>query len=308
MNLPPTALRETDLKVGQRIVYPNQGVCTISGLETKEIGGVRAEFLSLRREDGASVLVPRAKLATIGLRRVAQPDEVKTIFKFLEAEGSDPELDWKVRHRTHTEKMTDGSLTGTTEVLKALHSLAERRPLPQKERELYDSARHLLVNEVAVALAVSPATAEDTIDFCLTPPAGSGRAQQKAKLKADREAAAEAVLLEGLEDLGDLSDVLPAGTAALEGTEEELSESASDEAHGEKPSKAKSAGPPAAKRAGKVKTPAGAKPAAKGKAAKPTKAAKPAPKRKAAAQVPRPKAPGKVASKPAPKSAGKGKR
>ena len=52
----------------------------------------------------------------------------------------------------HADKMTDGSLTGTAEVLKALHSLSERRPLPQKERELYDSARHLVVNEVAVAL------------------------------------------------------------------------------------------------------------------------------------------------------------
>ena len=58
-------------------------------------------------------------------------------------------------------------------MLKALHSLSERRPLPQKERELYDSARHLVVNEFAVALNVARATGEDTVDFCLTPPAGS---------------------------------------------------------------------------------------------------------------------------------------
>ena len=206
MNLPPTAvLRENDLQVGQRVVYPNQGVCRIAGLETKEISGLKAEFLTMKREeDGATVMVPRAKLASIGLRHVAQPAEILAILRFFEAESGDPELDWKVRHRNHAEKMTDGSLTGTAEVLKALHSLAERRPLPQKERELYDSARHLVVNEVAVALSVSRSTAEDTVDLCLTPPAGSPRAQLKAKLKADREEAEEAELLDGLDDLPEL--------------------------------------------------------------------------------------------------------
>jgi CarD family transcriptional regulator len=218
VDLPPTAaIRENDLRVGQRVVYPNQGVCRISGIEVKEIGGVRAEFLTMKREeDGATVMVPRAKLSSIGLRHVAQPDEIQAILKFLEAESGDPELDWKVRHRTHSDKMTDGSLTGTAEVLKALHSLSERRPLPQKERELYDSARHLVVNEVAVALSVARATGEDIVDFCLTPPAGTPRAQHKAKLKAEREEAEESALLE---DLGDLADVasLPEGAELLEG-------------------------------------------------------------------------------------------
>ncbi len=243
VNLPPTAaIRENDLQVGQRVVYPNQGVCRITGVEVKEIGGVKAEFLTMRREeDGATVMVPRSKLSSIGLRHVAQPDEIQAILKFLEAESGDPELDWKVRHRTHTDKMTDGSLTGTAEVLKALHSLSERRPLPQKERELYDSARHLVVNEFAVALNVSRATGEDTIDFCLTPPAGSPRAQLKARLKADREAAEESALLDDLEELADV----PA--AAIEG--EELLE-ASVEASGKpiaEPAKPLKAGPKAGK-------------------------------------------------------------
>ena len=246
------------------MVYPNQGVCLVAGMETKEIGGVKAEFLTLKREeDSATVLVPRQKLATIGLRRVAQPDEIGSILEFFQAEGGDPELDWKVRHRTHADKMTNGSLGGTAEVLKALHSLSERRPLPQKERELYDSARHLVVNEVAVALSCSRGFAEDVVDFCLTPPVGSARAQQKAKLKAEREAAEEAALIDGLDDLGDLSDV--AGEEAAEPAEREAAE-------------------PAAKPAKKAAKPA--------KLSKPTKPAKPAKARVAAKPkaAPKPKA------------------
>ncbi len=209
MELPAQGLRESDLQVGRRVVYPNQGVCLVAGMETKEIGGVKAEFLTMRREeDGATVMVPRQKLATIGLRPVAAVEQIQEILKFFEREGAAPELDWKIRHRTHSDKMISGSLQGTADVLKALHSLAERRPLPQKERELYDSARHLVVNELAVALAVSRGSAEDLIDFCLTPPLGSPRAQLKAQLKADREAAADAELLGELDaDLGDLAEL-----------------------------------------------------------------------------------------------------
>jgi len=289
VNLPPTAaIRENDLQIGQRVVYPNQGVCRIVGIETREIGGVRAEFLTMKREeDGATVMVPRSKLSAIGLRHVAQPGEIEAILKFFEAESGDPELDWKVRHRTHADKMTDGSLTGTAEVLKALHSLSERRPLPQKERELYDSARHLVVNEVAVALSVPRATGEDIVDFCLTPAAGSPRAAQKAKLKAEREAAEESALLD---ELGDI-DVpgLGADAEMLEAPAEDAKAPAAA-AKGEKPkggAKKEAPKPTAKKSAPAPKKKAAGKPkaAAKAKAAKPKpapkKAGKASPKRKA---------------------------
>jgi CarD family transcriptional regulator len=280
VDLPPTAaIRENDLQVGQRVVYPNQGICLISGIEVKEIGGVRAEFLTMKREeDGATVMVPRAKLSSIGLRHVAQPDEIQAILKFLEAESGDPELDWKVRHRTHADKMTDGSLTGTAEVLKALHSLSERRPLPQKERELYDSARHLVVSEFAVSLSVARATAEDIIDFCLTPPAGSPRAAHKAKLKAEREAAEESALLEDLDDLADVAG-MPEGAELLEAAPEEAGKPAPEapKSGKEKPAPKPKAPAPEKKSAkpAAAKQPAKSKPAAKAKAPAKSAAAKP---------------------------------
>jgi RNA polymerase-interacting CarD/CdnL/TRCF family regulator len=250
------------LKVGERVVYPNQGVCRISGIEVKEIGGIKAEFLTMKREeDGATVMIPRTKVATIGLRHVAARDEVEEILKFLEADGENPELDWKVRHRTNADKMVAGSLHGTAEVLKGLHTLALLRPLPQRERELYDSARHLLVHEVAVALGISPCTAEDSIDLSLTPIAGSARAKAQAQRIADA--------LDAQLSLAALVDEGAAEEAPEEGegeTEEEAAEPAA------KPSAKKGAKAPAA--AAKAKKPA--KAAVKAKPAKAAPKAKPA--------------------------------
>lgn len=166
-------LNAEELEPGDRVVYPNQGVCRITGVEKKEIAGQNLELVRMEREeDGAAVLVPKGKVPTIGLRKVASGDQIEGVFHYLAAQYDDPELDWKVRHRDNADRLIAGGVLGVAEVVKGLHSLSRIRPLPAKEREQYDNARHLLVHEVAVSLAVPPALAEDYIDYALMPPPG----------------------------------------------------------------------------------------------------------------------------------------
>ncbi len=162
-----------DLVPGDRVVYPNQGVCRVTGVEVKEIVGQRLELVRMEcEEDGAAVLVPKGKVPTIGLRKVASGEQIEGVFHYLAAQYDDPELDWKVRHRDNADRLIAGGVLGVAEVVKGLHALSRIRPLPTKEREQYDNARHLLVHEVAVSLGVPPALAEDYIDYALMPPAG----------------------------------------------------------------------------------------------------------------------------------------
>ncbi len=162
-----------ELEPGDRVVYPNQGVCQITGVELQEIAGQKLELVRMEREeDGAAVLVPKGKVPTIGLRKVASGDQIEGVFHYLAAQYDDPELDWKVRHRDNADRLIAGGVLGVAEVVKGLHALSRIRPLPAKEREQYDNARHLLVHEVAVSLAVPPGLAEDYIDYALMPPPG----------------------------------------------------------------------------------------------------------------------------------------
>ncbi len=162
-----------DLEPGDRVVYPNQGVCRITGVERKEIAGQRLELVRMEREeDGAAVLVPMAKVSTIGLRKVATGEQMEGVFHYLAAQYDDPELDWKIRHRDNADRLIAGGVLGVAEVVKGLHALSRIRPLPTKEREQYDNSRHLLVHEVAVSLGVPPSLAEDYIDYALMPPVG----------------------------------------------------------------------------------------------------------------------------------------
>jgi len=289
-----------ELQAGDRVVYPNQGVCRVAGLEQKDIAGQRLEFVKLtREEDGASVLVPLQKVPSIGLRRVASAEHIEGVFHYLGASYDDPELDWKVRHRDNVERLIAGGVLGVAEVVKGLHSLARLRPLPAKERELYDSSRHLLVSEISVSLGIPPSVAEDYVDYALMPPAGVKLPlkppPKPVELKGPpwkrKKAAAEEEDDLGLSELG-----LDLG--ALEG--EEAPESGESEApegaEGEREA-------PAAEAPAKPERPAKEK-----KAAAPRAKAHPKPSRKGPKRAPAPKRPhartgkakaGKAAKKPA---------
>jgi len=280
-----------ELKVGDRVVYPNQGVCAVVGFEEQDILGQKLQLVRMRREeDGAAVLVPKNKVPTIGLRRVATGAQMEGVFHYLAAQFDDPELDWKVRHRDNADRLIAGGVLGVAEVVKGLHSLSRIRPLPTKEREQYDNARHLLVHEIAVSLGVPQVLAEDYVDFALMPPAGVKfdlKPPPKPVLlpsrpKRHRPAEEEDDL--GLGELGidlDLAGALEGGAAgeseagAGAGGAEAGSEGAEGQAEGEaapeRPAPKARAKAPAAKPAPKAPKKAPAKKAAKA-AAKPAKA------------------------------------
>jgi len=327
------SIQGVPVRVGERVVYPNGGICRVQGVESRQIAGRDWNMLILQREeDQARVMVPQEKVESIGLRKVASREAAAALLEFLAGAGVDPELDWKVRHRENFEKMAAGSLLDTAQVLKGLHALARLRPLPTREREMYDSARHQLVSEMSAALGLPPAVAENQLDYALTPPPGSGRAVA-APPTLDLAALRRSL---GGKRLGGASRG-PAGGeeedefGGLDAVDEEEAESESEEEGGGESAESAESAPcepsetaavkkPAEKKApakkpSSVKKPAVEKPVAKAvekvvekKAAAKKPAAKkaaddePAPRKPAAEKAPSKasaKAPSKAAAKPA---------
>jgi RNA polymerase-interacting CarD/CdnL/TRCF family regulator len=293
-----TVTDASSLAPGQRLIYPGQGVCEIVGVEVKEIAGQQLELIRMRRvEDGAAVMVPRGKVPSIGLRHLPTPAQIEGAFHYLGASYDAPELDWKTRHRDNADRLLLGGLLGVAEVVKGLHGLSRMRPLPTKERELYDHARHLLVSEISAALAVPAGLAEDYVDYALIPPAGVKfdlKPPPPPVLPPPKPKPKRSPLGEDLADLGLDLDLEPEEEAGEEGEarsgDEEAEEGEGAEA---RPVPAAASRPeskpqPAPKKA--AKAPA-AKPAKKAPAKKPAKAApKKAPAKKAAKAAPAKKA------------------
>ncbi|MFN7132785.1 MAG: CarD family transcriptional regulator [Myxococcales bacterium] len=296
-----TVISEGELKPGERVVYPNQGVCRVVGTTEMSIGGQTQVFIKLaREEDQATVMVPRGRVDKVGIRRVAGVEDIKKVFKYLGAPLEGPELDWKVRARSHVEKMSEGGILGLAQIVKGLATLADLRPLPPKERELYDNARHLLVSEIAAATELGDVSAEDAIDLALFPP---GMERKKPDLAALALAAGDDEL--GL-DLGIDEGAGFGEEESAEGEEEEEkaggeAEEADEEAEEPEEKPKKRGRPPKAKTAAPAEAEADVEEKPKRPRGRPRKTAAPAEEAEA-----EPKAAKKAAEKkPAAKKAAK---
>ena len=138
-------------QIGDKVVYPNQGVGTIENISTRSFGSAFEKFYLLRFGCSMTVLVPFSNAANIGLRRVTNDREISRILSYLATGWSSLNPDWKVRFKENTDKMQSGDLLKAAEVFKVLLQLHVDKPLSFREKKMLDRARHMLVSEISIA-------------------------------------------------------------------------------------------------------------------------------------------------------------
>ncbi len=145
-----------DFRVGDKVVYPNQGVGIVEQISSRNLTGMPETFYLLRLEsNGMRVMVPMTNVATVGLRKVAKGREVSTVLEYLNASHNGAKSDWKGRFKLNSEKMRNGSLLQVAEVFKALVVLNQVKPLSFREKKMLDRSWQLLVDEISVARGVN---------------------------------------------------------------------------------------------------------------------------------------------------------
>jgi len=156
----------TEFAIGDKAVYPSQGVAEIIGIEKKEIFSKIQKFYVLRAMDsGLRILVPVDKADQVGLRRVAGQDEIKEVMEILrDKEIHIDRQTWNRRYRGFMEKIKSGSLFEVAEVFRDLYRLKGLKPLSFGERRMLDTARGLIVQELSVARASDQRKVEQELD------------------------------------------------------------------------------------------------------------------------------------------------
>ena len=140
-------------QVGDKAVYPAQGVAEIVGIEQKEISGKIQRFYCLRILDtDMRILVPVDKAEQVGLREVVQQDQIQEVYDILrEKEVHIDKQTWNRRYRGFMEKIKTGSLFEVAEVFRDLYRLKNTKTLSFGERRMLDTAKSLIVKELSVA-------------------------------------------------------------------------------------------------------------------------------------------------------------
>ena len=140
-------------KIGDKAVYPAQGVTEIMGIESMDIGGLQQNFYVLRVMDtDKKIRIPINKVNAVGLRSVIQGEEVEEVYEILrERPVKCDQQTWNRRYRRYLEKIKTGSVYDVAEVLRDLYLLRFDKNLSFGERKMLDTARSLLVKELSIA-------------------------------------------------------------------------------------------------------------------------------------------------------------
>lgn len=152
--------------VGDKAVYPARGVAEVIGMETKRIGEHAIDCYQLHVcGSGLKITVPVNKAEENGMRPVADQGELDRLYEMLrDHDVPQDRQTWNRRHRAFMEKIRTGSLHGVGEVYRELALLRRTKSLSHGERQMLNTARDLLVNELAIVRGTTEAEAESELE------------------------------------------------------------------------------------------------------------------------------------------------
>jgi CarD family transcriptional regulator len=143
----------SEFKVGDKAVYPAQGVAEVVNIEERDIAGARQRFYVLKILDTERrIMVPVKNAQTVGLRQVISEEEIMEIFEILrERTVAFDNQTWNRRYRGFMDKIKTGSIYDVAEVMRDLYRLKTEKSLSFGERRMLETARTLIVKEIAIA-------------------------------------------------------------------------------------------------------------------------------------------------------------
>ena len=139
-------------QIVESVVYPPYGIAVIANITRHYFGSEPELCYHLRICSNAMrAIVPLNRAGDVGLRRVAKQADVKRVLAFLANETCTTSDDWKTRSRDNAVRLHTGDLLEAAEVLKGLALIREKKPLSSGEKQTFEAARRLMVNEISAA-------------------------------------------------------------------------------------------------------------------------------------------------------------
>ncbi|TFG83950.1 MAG: CarD family transcriptional regulator [Spirochaetales bacterium] len=144
---------DTEYAVGQRIVYPSQGVGKVVAIHEKSFKENTVLYYTIYLDfSDMTVMVPVDKTQELGIRPIVGKDAAERALDFISEEYAPIPTDWKLRYQMNLDLLKKGSVMDIASVVRSLYHRSKIKELPILERKLYDSALNLLQDEVAFSL------------------------------------------------------------------------------------------------------------------------------------------------------------
>src|SRR5579859_442441 len=160
--------QRSGFKTGEFIVYPAHGVGQILAIEEQEVAGCKLELFVINFvKDKMTLRVPTAKIAAVGMRKLAEPPIVKRALETLKGRARIKRTMWSRRAQEYEAKINSGNIVAISEVVRDLFRSDTQPEQSYSERQLYEAALDRLSREISAVQRITETEAIKEIEAAL---------------------------------------------------------------------------------------------------------------------------------------------
>jgi len=168
MNAAKKTTQRQGFKTSEFIVYPAHGVGQIVAIEEQEVAGARLELFVINFvKDKMTLRVPTSKVASVGMRKLAETPMVKRALETLKGRARIKRTMWSRRAQEYEAKINSGDIVAIAEVVRDLFRSESQPEQSYSERQLYEAALDRLSREVAAVQRLTETEAIKEIEAAL---------------------------------------------------------------------------------------------------------------------------------------------
>ena len=176
-------------KTGEHIVYPSHGVGKIVSIDEQEVAGFKLElFVISFAKDKMTLRVPTAKIASVGMRKLAEPGIVRRAIETLKGRARIKRTMWSRRAQEYEAKINSGDIVAIAEVVRDLYRSESQPEQSYSERQLYEAALDRLSREIAAVQRITETEAVKEIEAALAKGPRRGPKPEGEEAVVDRAA------------------------------------------------------------------------------------------------------------------------
>ena len=162
------ATQRQGFKTNEFIVYPAHGVGQIMAIEEQEVAGLKLELFVINFiKDKMTLRVPVTKIASVGMRKLAEGALVKRAIETLKGRARVKRTMWSRRAQEYEAKINSGNIVAIAEVVRDLFRSDTQPEQSYSERQLYEAALDRLSREISAVQHVTETEAVKEIEAAL---------------------------------------------------------------------------------------------------------------------------------------------
>jgi CarD family transcriptional regulator len=178
-------------KPGEFVVYPAHGVGQIIAIEEQEVAGFKLELYVISFiKDKMILKVPTPKVASVGMRKLADASAVKGALDTLAGRARVKRTMWSRRAQEYEAKINSGDLNAIAEVVRDLYRSDTQPEQSYSERQLYEAALDRMTREIVVVQKLTETESLKVIEAQLQKGPRRGKTEEIDAEEAEIEEAA----------------------------------------------------------------------------------------------------------------------